>query len=387
MRVGLLYPTRDALSPTNWSGTPHGLAGGLRDSGAEVVPVNANLPIGIHQTVAVLSRIGGKRGAVADRTLVRQYSRNLFLTRHLAEVASGLDLVVAMGTEMYDLGSLSRPGLPIVTYDDGSLLQMWRNPDSDIRQSGFAEREVDLWIDRQRASSRAATLCCVSTDWAARSFIEDYGVAPEQVRAIGMGHRPRSAAPVERDWSAPRFLFIGVDWQRKNGASVLKAFSRVRAQYPTARLDVVGKHPRIEAEGVVDYGYLPREDAASQRVLDGLFESATAFVLPSLFDPSPIAYLEAASAGLPVIATTEGGAGELLGEAAISVRPHDLDEIVEAMLTLSDPGVARSMGAKAVERAASSTWAGVAGRLLEAVADWRAAHPQPDASKHAGVRR
>ena len=368
MKVAVLYPQPDALSPANWSGTPSGLAGGLEACGIEVVPVGARLPLGIHQAVAVLSRIGGRRGAVADRTPVRQRARTWVLTRNLAEAAGAVEAVIAMGTEMYDLASVSYPGVPVATYDDGTLLQMWRNADSDIRQSRFPSDQVELWCDRQAASSNAATVCCVSTSWAAASFVADYGVPPERVRVVGMGHRPRSAVQnTIRDWSVPRYLFIGVDWQRKNGAAVLKAFAAVRDLIPGATLDVVGHHPQINQPGVRGHGFLPRDDMAAQALLDTLFASATAFVLPSRFDPSPIAYLEAASAGLPVIATTEGGAGELLGAAAITVHPDDSAALVAALLHLSDPAVAQEMGAQAEQNARVASWSHVARRVLGAL--------------------
>ncbi|MGO4276249.1 hypothetical protein AB4Z22_41590, partial [Paenibacillus sp. TAF58] len=180
MRIGLLYPDRDATSPANWSGTPHGLAGGLRAHGVEVVPLGAGLPPVMHQAVAVLSRATGKRGAVADRTPVRQRSRTWALGRRIADEGGGLDGIVAMGTEMYDLAAVRPAATPVITYDDATFVQMWRNPDSDLRQSGFPHDEVALWIERQQASSRVADACAASTSWAARSIVADYGVAADR---------------------------------------------------------------------------------------------------------------------------------------------------------------------------------------------------------------
>jgi glycosyltransferase involved in cell wall biosynthesis len=366
MRIALLYPNPDPISPSNWSGTPFGLAAGFADNGVDVVPIGAKLPPLVHEAVAVLSRAGGKRGAVAERTRVRIASRNLVLSRQVARVAPTVDAVVGMGLELYDLASVRTATTPFVTYDDGTLQQMWANADSDIRQSGFPPRDVERWLDQQGRSARASSRCFVSTGWAGRSFVRDYGVAPDRVRVVGMGHRPRSlVSTADRDWSTPHYLFIGVDWKRKNGDAVLRAFSEVRRVYPTATLDVVGKHPAISMAGVRAHGFLPREDARAQALLDSLLASATAFVLPSRFDPSPIAYLEAASAGLPVIATTQGGAGELLGDAALSVHPDDDGALLSAMLRLADPATARSMGASATGFAATASWTHVAGRILE----------------------
>ena len=367
MRVGLLYPTRDPLSPGNWSGTPQGLRDGFASLGIEVVPVGARLPIGMHQAVAVLSRAGGKRGAAAERTLIRQWSRTWALSRSL-EAAGELDALVAMGTEMYDLAAVRSPSIPVATYDDATLMQMWRHPNADIRQLGYTEQEVLRWFDRQGASSRAADVCCASTEWAAHSLVDDYSVEADRVRVIGIGHRPRRHVDAfARDWSSPRFLFIGVDWIRKNGDAVLRAFSELRRDVPDATLDVVGQHPKLNIRGVKGHGFLQRQDRGAQAVLDALFETATAFVLPSRFEPAGIAYLEAASAGLPVVVTTEGGARELLGGAAIAVHPDDGPALLSAMRRLSDASVAQQLGEKAAHHAATASWSHIAARILRAL--------------------
>lgn len=366
MRIGLLYPAPDALSPANWSGTPAGLSGGLIQNGVEVVPISARLAPGIHQWVAVASRAGGERGAVADRMPVRQRARTRALAASIRR-AGRLDAVVAMGTEMYELDAVLPEGLHCLTYDDGTLQQMWQHPDSDIRQAGFPSGHVEEWIRRQRASSRRADTCCVSTRWAAGSFAEEYGLPEERIRVVGMGHRPRFVANAGRDWNAPRYLFVGVDWKRKNGASVLESFRIVRRRFPAARLDIVGRAPAIEEPGVHVHGFLPREEPSAQKLLDKLYESATCFVLPSLFDPSPISYLEAGSAGLPVIATGVGGAGELLGAGAVVVDPKNGAEISAAMLSLANPESARTTGAVALRHAARASWDRVGGRILRAI--------------------
>lgn len=368
MRIGVLYPTPVPLSPENWSGSPHGIASGLEANGHEVVPIGVKLPLGVHQTVAVLSRITGKRGAVADRTPIRQLARTVVLGRRLAEAAPTLDGLIVMGLEMFDLEKIRPTALPVATFDDATLQQMWCNEDSDIRESAFPEREVRRWFERQGKSARAASVVCVSTSYAARSFVEDYGVSEDRVTVVGMGHRPRSVqTTASRDWSTPRFLMVGVDWQRKNGEAVVRAFRTVREQFPDATLDLVGRHETVVEPGVRDHGFLARQDVASQALLDSLFAKSTAFVLPSRYDLSPIAYLEAASAGLPVVSSTEGGAGELLGEAAISVHPDDYRALADAMVRLADPVTAQLMGARASSAAETASWSHVAERIVTAL--------------------
>lgn len=366
MRIGLIYPAADPTSPAAWSGTPRGLLDGLRLNDVEVVTVPARRPPMLGQAIALLSRSRGRRGHVAHSSPIQARARTRAMARALGRLGP-LDAVVAMGTDMYDLAEVVPAGLPTATYDDGTFALFMRHPESDIRRYGFPKAEVDRWIERQKGACRTATACCVGTAWAARSVIDDYGVHPERVHVVGMGHRPRGRV-VDRDWSVPRFLFVGVDWDRKNGQAVLDSFARLREAHPAATLDLVGEHPPVDAPGVIGHGFLRREDGDDQARLDSLFARATAFVLPSRFDPYGIAYLEAASAGVPVIATTEGGAAEVLGEAAVNVHPRDQDGITAALHRLAEPDRAAALGSKAARRAAGFTWAAVSRRILASLA-------------------
>jgi glycosyltransferase involved in cell wall biosynthesis len=364
-RIGILYPNTDPTSPANWSGTPSGLSEGFRILGMEVVPIPCNMPQLVRLPVALLSRIRGARGTVAHREPIYAMARSIVMANTLHQ-AGALDAIVAMGTDMYDLSHvMSGCSVPVATYDDGNFTLFLRYKDSDLHRSGFPITVVERWARRQALACQSATLVCVSTPWAKKSAVEDFGLPESKVHVVGMGHRPRSVLSESRDWATPHFLFVGVEWGRKNGKSVIDAFARVHECIPNATLDLVGEHPEIDQPGVTGHGFLHRESRPAQDLLDELFARATAFVLPSLFDPSPIAYLEAASAGLPVIATTCGGAGELLQDAAISVDPYDHEALVAAMFKLVDSNVAQSMGARAAARAAESTWQSVASRILD----------------------
>jgi len=366
LRVVLLHPSRGPITARDWSGTPLGLMTGLRALGAEVLEIGYGVNPLVRKAAHIVSALTTSDLAAAERSPIKMSLRRVSLQRQL-DRAGAVDAVIAVGSDCYALDRLRLPA-PVATYDDATLAAMWAHPDSDTSRAGFRPADVRGWIATQRASSRAASVCCVSTAWAGRAISLDYGVPATRIAVVGMGHRPRGASSaLSRDWSIPRFLFIGVDWERKNGEAVLRAFARLRERVPEATLDVVGRHARIVQPGVVDHGLLARDDPAAQRVLDGLLARATAFVLPSRFDPSPIAYLEAASAGMPVIATTEGGAGELLGEAAITVSPSDDTAILEAMIALADPGEARRRGALARTVAEDATWRHVAERILQAL--------------------
>lgn len=376
MRVAITYPADVPLSPANWSGIPEGLASGLFEHGVDVVPLGSALPHGLREAVTVMSRSTGLRGEAAARTAISRWATTRVLAERFAR-ALPLDAVIAMGTEMYDIRKMVDARVPLVTFDDATMAQQAREPHSDVTLARLPARFLARATRSQHTAARAATVCCVTTGWAAESFRTDFGIPAERVAVVGMGHRPRrtAVAPTDRDWSVPRFLYVGADWHRKNGAAVLDAFSVVRQQIPGATLDLVGDHPGIDRPGVTTHGFLAREDPGAQRRLDRLYAKATCFVLPSLFDAAGIVYLEGASAGLPVVVTSRGGAPEMVPNGAVVVDPHKPEDLRAAMLSLSDPDTARVMGAKACRSVAGASWQHTAGRLLEALTARRVTRP------------
>ncbi len=113
-----------------------------------------------------------------------------------------------------------------------------------------------------------ADLVAFLSDWAAQSAWEDYGLDPGKTVVIGVGSRfsPSAEALRARSWEVPRFLWVGMDWRRKNGALVLDAFSEIRARHPKATIDLVGVHPADLPDGATGHGVLPRGRRMPTRV-------------------------------------------------------------------------------------------------------------------------
>jgi len=203
-------------------------------------------------------------------------------------------------------------------------------------------------------------------------LIGDYGVTSEKVRVVGFGANLEFEPPPGKDYEPPRFLFLGRDWERKNGPAVLRAFDAIHGEVPAATLDLVSEHPPVDHVAVRGHGLLrpvddPGREAARRLFLRRLFERATCFVLPSRFEPYGIAYLEAGGAGVASIGTSVGGAAEVIGAGGMVVDPEDDDALRGAMLRLCDPETARCLGHEARCNAAHCTWTRVAERVLDAL--------------------
>ncbi len=347
----------------------------MREVVAQAVPLSGALPVRVGRLAHVSSvaprmrprdlrdpRAAAKHvhsAAQLGRPTIA--ARNRLIRRRIA-AAGHLDGIVQRGCEM-----LLPPGHRFVTYEDSTVVQA-RESYSWPHLKALSDRDFERYIDRQRRIYSAAVACCCTTHWVADSIVGDYGIPRERVFVVGNGQHHTISEEIERDWSRPRYLFIGVDWQRKNGAAVVDAFTRVRAHHPDAQLDVVGGHPPLDVPGVVGHGYVSRADPSRRDHIAALFREATVFVMPSLHEPAGIVFAEAGSAGVPSIGSSCGGCATMIGPGGLVVDPLDADHIYRAMLQLADPGVAQRMGELARRQSQQLTWRKVAERLVRALA-------------------
>lgn len=166
-----------------------------------------------------------------------------------------------------------------------------------------------------------------------------------------------SIAPVEvAEFRRPVFLFVGHLVARKGLLFLLQACQQLREQSDSDfTLLVVGDgEQRQEAEtfiqahdlqdqvkllGKLDYSYL-----------GAYFQTADAFILPTLEDTWGMVVLEALLFGKPVLCSKWAGSSELItdGENGYVFDPYQPEQLAKLMSTLiQDPEQARVMGEKA----------------------------------------
>lgn len=76
---------------------------------------------------------------------------------------------------------------------------------------------------------------------------------------------------------------------------------------------------------IIKLGFVPIED------LVGIYNLATVFVMPSLYEGFGLPILEAMSCGCPVVTTKEGSMPEVAGNAAYYVNPYDINDIANGI--------------------------------------------------------
>lgn len=139
--------------------------------------------------------------------------------------------------------------------------------------------------------------------------------------------------------SKPYLLYVGQWRQHKNVVRLIRAFHSLRRRYQiNYQLVLAGKIDRqcpeilatinqlgIKSE-VILTGYIPDAD------LPLLYNGATAFIFPSLYEGFGLPPLEAMACGTPVVSSRASCMPEVLGEAAHYFDPTNIEDMVRAMI-------------------------------------------------------
>jgi glycosyltransferase involved in cell wall biosynthesis len=192
----------------------------------------------------------------------------------------------------------------------------------------FSAREAELV---ERKAYENATGLLFSSPWAARSAIEDYGIATEKVHAIFFGanldHIPsRTDVFMKKPSDRCRLLFMGVGWERKGGDIALETLLRLEEMGIDAELVVCGSVPPagVSHERMKVIPYLDKNDERQSREIEKLYAIADFLLLPTRADCAPNVFKEANAFGLPVITTRTGGVADVVreGENGYTLSPE-----------------------------------------------------------------
>jgi len=171
----------------------------------------------------------------------------------------------------------------------------------------------------------------------------------------------------------------------KNVRLLVEAVAIARARVPEAHLLIVGDGPERAAvrarageldlaDSVTFTGSVPQRDTPA------FYRTADVFALPSDFDNSPNAVLEAMACGLPVVATDVGGVREFVVDpiGGAVVPPRNARALADALVRyLAHPEAARAAGAHNRLKASTEfSWRASALQLLDVY------HRVVDARRH-----
>lgn len=226
--------------------------------------------------------------------------------------------------------------LAAIDYD--MVFSIWTNPIAYLRTEkpiafwgdatfagllGFYPRYSNLCAETIRGGNRAeqlalskCRLAIYSSEWAANTAIEHYDVDPAKVKVVPFGANISANRDLQdihtilqdKRFDVCRLLFIGVDWIRKGGDTAIEVAGQLNDRGIRAELHIVGCDPPGELPDYARvHGFVSKTSRSGRHLLDDLFSQSHFLILPSRADCTPVVFPEAASFGLPCLATQVGG--------------------------------------------------------------------------------
>jgi glycosyltransferase involved in cell wall biosynthesis len=163
-------------------------------------------------------------------------------------------------------------------------------------------------------------------------------------------------------------LSIGTAEPRKNLKRLIQAYHLIKSDKEIMRvgkLDLMigGNKGWGDAVGVKDAdirGYMSSDD------LTALYNAASLFVFPSLYEGFGLPVLEAMACGCPVITSNQGSLKEIAEGYALGCDPYDEENIAEAIKKVYiNKSLQHILKKKGIDRAKEFTWEKTARMTLE----------------------
>ncbi|WP_044063455.1 glycosyltransferase [Alloprevotella sp. oral taxon 473] len=176
-----------------------------------------------------------------------------------------------------------------------------------------------------------ATQVVYSSEWSARNAIDHYEASPDKVHVIEFGSNlivPASEQTLPQYQEVCHLLFVAKDWEMKGGQEVLDTYRLLQQKGFPCQLTLIGKHPNNLPEDVEAIDFLDKSKTEGRALLVQKFREANFFFMPTKFDCFGIVYAEAATFGLPSLATNVGGVSQVVREGVNGMlfSPNDTPE-------------------------------------------------------------
>ena len=170
-------------------------------------------------------------------------------------------------------------------------------------------------------------------------------------------------------------LFVGTVEPRKNISRLIEAYHILNSHYRIKEPLVMagGKGWKNEAlyqairrlrleDRIIFTGYVNNSD------LPLLYNAATLFVYPSLYEGFGLPVAEAMACGTPVVTSNISSLPEVAGDAALLVNPEDAEAIATAVYRLlTDEDLCCKLRELGLQRVKRFTWESCAQKTLEAI--------------------
>jgi len=236
-----------------------------------------------------------------------------------------------------------------------------------------------IYLQKFRHACRVADKIIATSEATKADIITFFGIDPQKIDVVYQTCNPvfrilltnDKKELVRKKYNLPDnyILYLGTIEKRKNALTLVKAYLDQKIDTP---LVIAGKPTAYLTEIKVFLKQNPAGDKVIFRHdiesvdLPALYQSASVFVYPSVFEGFGIPILEALYSGVPVITSTGSCFTETGGNAAMYCDPYDTAQLRHAIAkVLNEPETAKTMIEKGFVHGKIFDEANVAANLMK----------------------
>jgi glycosyltransferase involved in cell wall biosynthesis len=317
-----------------------------------------------------LPALGGKR--------FRRYAFTWYARRHAREAF--------LRGEPYDVINVHEPagaalvfgqsrigGPAVVAMSHGVEQRYWElrkrrippGPEPPSLKTRISFPIMSLWQSRLTLKKADHVLCLNEED---KEFLATrFGIDRRRITRVlpGTSLEFQSAAPRRSyDRTCDNLLFSGTWIERKGIGQLVEAFSVMADRHPALRLGILGAGAPAESV-LADFPASLRSRIAvfpplSHAQCAEVLLDYDLFLLPSFFEGTPLALIEAMCTGIPVITTATCGMKDVVQDRrnGLLVSPGSSEQIVRSVeIMMADASMRQTLGRQAARDASAKyTW-------------------------------
>ncbi|MDR3491886.1 MAG: glycosyltransferase family 4 protein [Gammaproteobacteria bacterium] len=304
--------TFDARDVNNWSGTPYYMSNAFSENHCDV------------DYLGLLSRKlepGFKLKQIWSKYVCDQRESprfNIVAAKHYSHQID--KLIKSLKTDVIISPQIN----PVVYLESNKPLILWTDALYASLlgfYSAFASHSTQTIAQGNIITSECLArtkLAIFSSDWAARSAIELYGVEKSKVKVVPFGaniichHTANDIHEIlkKRDKKIIRFLFLGKHWERKGGDIVFNVIKALHQHGVKVELNFVGTFPPKDVE-IPDYikchGFISKRTPEGVEKITRMLRESHFLFVPSRAEAYGIVFCEANAFGLPCLTSHVGG--------------------------------------------------------------------------------
>ena len=226
----------------------------------------------------------------------------------------------------------------------------WKEKLSSTRWHNFLPMQ-------KKVAPQLKNIICVSQP-SKEDVISEFKVDEKKITVIPNGidigiFKPSS---IKKSLSFRIVTTASADIPLKGLKNLILALPRVIRQFPLTSLTVIGKSPEksnlnkliddLDLEDKITF----RSGISEEEIVKTYHDSDIA-VIPSLYEGFGFGAGEAMACGVPLISTDSGGLKQVIGDAALKIKPGSVNEIEDGILKLfSEEKIRQDLAEKGRER-------------------------------------